>query len=46
MVEVVNREGTVLPDTGGIGTTMFYVIGGILMVCAGILLVVRRKAAE
>ena len=40
---VVNEQGNVLPSTGGIGTTMFYVIGAILVLGAGILLVTRRR---
>lgn len=40
---VENNSGAELPSTGGIGTTIFYVIGGILVVSAGILLVVKRR---
>ena len=40
---VVNNAGSVLPSTGGMGTTIFYVIGAILVVGAGILLVTRRR---
>ncbi len=43
---VVNNQGTELPSTGGIGTTIFYVIGGILLIGAAIILVARRKASE
>lgn len=43
-VEVVNNTGAELPSTGGIGNTIFYVIGGILLVGAAIVLVARRKA--
>ena len=42
-VEVVNNKGTELPSTGGIGTTIFYVIGAILVLGAGVLLVTRRR---
>ena len=42
-VKVVNNAGTELPSTGGIGTTIFYVIGAILVLGAGILLVTRRR---
>ena len=42
-VEVVNQSGAELPSTGGIGTTIFYVIGAILVLGAGILLVTRRR---
>ena len=42
-IKVVNKKGTELPSTGGIGTTIFYVVGAILVMGAGILLVTRRK---
>ena len=40
---VENNAGSVLPSTGGIGTTIFYIIGAILVLGAGILLVTRRR---
>jgi len=40
---IENNSGTELPSTGGIGTTIFYVIGAILVLGAGILLVTRRR---
>ena len=40
---IINNAGTVLPGTGGIGTTIFYVIGGGLMVAAAILLVTKKR---
>jgi fimbrial isopeptide formation D2 family protein/LPXTG-motif cell wall-anchored protein len=43
---VVNKSGTELPSTGGIGTTLFYIIGGVLLIGAGVILVARRKAHE
>ena len=42
---VVNKQGTELPSTGGIGTTIFYVTGSILVICAGVVLVTRRRMA-
>lgn len=42
-VAVENNAGTTLPDTGGIGTTIFYVIGGGLMVAAAILLITKKR---
>ena len=42
-LEIINNKGTELPSTGGIGTTIFYVIGAILVLGAGILLVTRRR---
>lgn len=43
VIAVPNNTGTELPSTGGIGTTIFYVIGGILVIGAGILLVTKRR---
>ena len=40
---VRNNQGSTLPETGGIGTTLFYAIGGLLVIGAGILLVVRFR---
>ena len=41
--DIVNKSGSLLPSTGGIGTTIFYVVGGILVVAAGILLVTKKR---
>lgn len=41
--ELENTKGVELPSTGGIGTTLFYIIGAILVLGAGILLVTRRR---
>ena len=45
-VNVVNNVGTTLPETGGIGTTIFYVLGGVLVVAAIVLLVTRKRMKE
>lgn len=42
-VKVLNQTGTELPSTGGMGTTIFYVLGGVLMAGAFVLLVVRKR---
>lgn len=42
-VQVKNNQGATLPETGGMGTTLFYIIGGLLVVGAGVLLVVRIR---
>lgn len=41
--EIENNSGTTLPSTGGIGTTLFYIGGGILVLAAVILLVTKRR---
>lgn len=41
--DVLNNSGATLPSTGGIGTTIFYVIGAILVIGAGVILVTRRR---
>jgi len=43
---IVNEKGALLPSTGGVGTTVFYIIGGILVLGAGVVLVTRRRMNE
>lgn len=42
-VKVENKSGTVLPSTGGAGTTMIYLIGGALVLGSGVVLVTKRR---
>lgn len=42
-VEISNNSGTELPSTGGIGTTIFYVLGGLLMAGAAVLLITKKR---
>lgn len=42
-VEVLNKSGTVLPSTGGMGTTMIYLIGGALVLGSGVVLATKRR---
>lgn len=42
-VTVVNQAGATLPETGGTGTTIFYVVGGMLAVLAAVLLITRKR---
>lgn len=40
---ITNYTGSQLPETGGIGTTIFYILGGILVVGAAVLLITKRR---
>ncbi len=44
-VEILNNAGTELPSTGGIGTTIFYIVGGILVLGAVVLLITKRRTS-
>lgn len=41
--DVVNNKGSELPSTGGMGTTIFYVVGSILVLGAAILLITKKR---
>lgn len=43
---VVNKAGTELPSTGGMGTTIFYILGSILVVAAVVLLVTKKRMSD
>ena len=43
---VVNKSGSTLPETGGIGTTIFYVPGSLLVVGAGVVLITRKRMGK
>lgn len=43
VINVANNKGSTLPSTGGIGTTIFYVVGAVLVVGAGVLLFTKRR---
>lgn len=43
-VKVENKSGTLLPSTGGMGTTMIYLVGAVLVVGSGIVLASKRRA--
>ena len=44
--KVANQAGTLLPSTGGMGTTIFYVLGAVLVVGAGVLLVTKKRMSR
>ncbi len=41
--EIINQKGSTLPTTGGIGTTIFYVIGSVLVLGAAVLLITKKR---
>lgn len=43
---IANQTGAVLPSTGGVGTTIFYVLGGLLVVGAAVLLVTKKRMSS
>ena len=43
---VENKAGSVLPSTGGIGTTMFYIVGSVLVIGAAVVLISKRRMAR
>lgn len=45
-VHVINNSGSELPSTGGMGTTIFYILGAILVLGAAILLITRRRMSS
>ena len=44
--DIANQAGMVLPSTGGIGTTMFYIIGGIFAIGAAVVLIAKKRVSE
>lgn len=45
-ITVANNKGSTLPETGGMGTTLFYVLGGGLVLVAVVLLVTKKRMKE
>ena len=45
-VDVENKAGTELPSTGGVGTTLFYICGGILVLASFVLLITKKRMAD
>lgn len=45
-VKINNQSGAQLPETGGMGTTLFYAVGGVLVLGAAVLLVTRKRVGS
>ncbi|MDY5483424.1 MAG: SpaH/EbpB family LPXTG-anchored major pilin [Clostridium sp.] len=45
-ITVANNKGATLPETGGMGTTLFYLVGGILVIAAIVLLITRKRMSK
>lgn len=42
-VKVENKTGSILPSTGGMGTTLFYIFGAILVIGSGVVLITKKR---
>ncbi|RGG22803.1 LPXTG cell wall anchor domain-containing protein [Ruminococcus sp. AF25-3LB] len=42
-IKVENKSGTILPSTGGIGTTIFYIAGALLVLISGVVLIAKKR---
>lgn len=45
-IPVTNHAGTILPETGGMGTTIVYIVGGVMVVAAVVLLVTKKRMSK
>ena len=45
-VHVQNKTGTVLPETGGMGTVIFVLVGGLMVVATGVILVSKKRMSK
>ena len=45
-ITIANNKGSTLPETGGMGTTIFYVVGGLLVVGAVVLLITKKRMSQ
>ena len=43
LVKVENKTGTILPSTGGVGTTMMYIVGAVLLIGSGVVLITKKN---
>ena len=45
-ITIKNKKGNTLPSTGGIGTKLFYIFGGLLVAGSGVLLITKKRIAK
>lgn len=45
-ITIENKKGTTLPETGGMGTTMFYVIGTVLVAGAAVVMITKKRMSK
>lgn len=45
-IQIINKTGSILPETGGFGTTMFILIGGAIVLGAGVLLFAKKRMSQ
>ena len=43
VLKIANKKGTILPSTGGVGTKLFFIFGGVLAIGSGVYLVTRKR---
>lgn len=42
-IKIENKTGTILPSTGGVGTTMMYIVGAVLLIGSGVVLITKKN---
>lgn len=42
-IKIENKTGTILPSTGGVGTTMMYIVGAALLIGSGVILITKKN---
>lgn len=45
-LKIENSKGSTLPSTGGMGTTLFYLVGGVLVAGAGVTLITKKRVSK
>lgn len=46
VIEILNNKGSQLPSTGGMGTTILYIVGAVLVIGAGVVLFTKRRMSN